>query len=121
VRTILLLKSEAQRISQKTSKSIDEFAEKTEGFEPYIYQMKKTGNGKCVFLKNNLCSIYGIRPLICLFYPFELKEDRSGRYAFAYTSECPAIGNGSQLKRIYFDRLFQKLMKTMKKNKTTEA
>jgi Fe-S-cluster containining protein len=117
VRSILLLRIEAERISQKTLKSVDNFAEKIEGFEPYVYRMKKTNDGKCVFLKDNLCSIYQIRPLICMFYPFELKEVGSNGYIFAYTDECPAIGNGPKLKRGYFERLFKKIMETMEENK----
>jgi Fe-S-cluster containining protein len=117
VRSILLLWIEAERMSQKTLKSVDDFAEKIEGFEPYVYRMKKTNDGKCVFLKGNLCSIYEIRPLICMFYPFELKEVRSNRCIFAYTDECPTIGKGRQLKRGYFERLFKKIMETMEENK----
>jgi hypothetical protein len=117
VRSILLLRIEAERISQKTLKSVDNFAEKIEGFEPYVYRMKKTKNRKCIFLKNKLCSIYQIRPLICMFYPFEFKEVRSNRYIFAYTDECQAIGNGPKLKRGYFERLFKKIMETMEENK----
>lgn len=114
VRSILLLKIEAKRISQKILKGVDEFAEKVEGCEPYIYRMKKTKDGKCIFLKGNLCTIYQTRPLICVFYPFELKEVENDRYTFAYTSECPAIGKGPQLKKSYFERLFEKSMKMMK-------
>jgi Fe-S-cluster containining protein len=118
VRSILLLKIEAERISQKTLKSIDDFAEKIEGFEPYVYRMKKTEDGKCIFLKDKSCSIYHIRPLICMFYPFELKEVGRNRYIFAYTDECPAIGKGLKLKKDYFERLFRKIMKTIEENRT---
>ena len=114
VRSILLLKIETERISQETLKGVDEFAEEIEGSEPYVYRIKKTRDGKCMFLEGNLCTIYQIRPLICVFYPFELKEVRNYRYTFAYTSECPAIGKGPQLKRGYFERLFEKSMKMMK-------
>jgi len=116
VRSILLLKIEAERISKKTLKDVTEFSEKIEGFEPYIYRMKKSRDGICVFLKDNSCIIYQIRPLICMFYPFELKKVESSRYAFTYTDECPAIGKGPQLKRSYFERLFKRSIKTMKEN-----
>ena len=117
VRSILLLKLEADRISQKTLKSIDDLAEKIEGFKPYVYRMKKTKDGKCVFLRDNLCGIYEIRPLICMFYPFEFKEVGSNKYIFAYTDECPAIGKGPKLKRGYFEKLFKKIIMTMEENK----
>jgi Fe-S-cluster containining protein len=116
VRRILLLEIEAKRISQKTHKSVDKFAEKLEGFEPYIYMMKKVENGKCVFLKDDLCTIYQTRPLICRFYPFELKEDGHCKHVFAYTHECPAIGKGPYLEKSYFERLFRASMKIMKEN-----
>ena len=115
-RSILLLRIEVERILQKILKSIEDFAEKIEGFEPYVYRMKKTKDGKCVFLRDNLCSIYQIRPLICMFYPFEFKVGSNG-YIFAYTDECLAIGKGPKLKRGYFERLFKKIMETMEENK----
>jgi len=116
VRSILLLKIEAEHISKKTLKSVDEFTEKIGGHKPYVYLMKKTEDGKCIFLKGSSCTIYQIRPLICRFYPFELKEVESNRYTFAYTKECPAVGKGRQLKRSYFERLFRKFMRIMKAN-----
>jgi Fe-S-cluster containining protein len=116
VRRILLLEIEAKSISQKTHKSVKDFAEKLNGFEPYIYTMKKTEGRKCVFLKDDLCTIYKTRPLICRFYPFELKEDENRKHVFAYTDECPAIGKGPCLEKGYFERLFKTSMKTMKEN-----
>ena len=116
IRSILLLNTEADRIFIRTLRDLDIFAEKIEGFEPYIYQMKKTEDGKCVFLKDNSCSIYQIRPLICRFYPFQLKNLRNNRYAFTYTDECSGIGKGPQLKRNFFERLFSKFMELMKES-----
>ncbi len=116
VRNILLLRTEVDWIAQKTLKRVSEFADKVSGFEPYQYRMRKNSGGKCLFLKENRCVIYGIRPLICRFYPFELKCAGEGRYVFAYTDECPCIGSGPNLEREYFDRLFKRFVKTMKEN-----
>ncbi len=113
VRSILLLKIEAERISQRTLKDIRKFAEKIEGSEPYVYQMKKTHGGKCLFLKDNSCSIYQMRPLICRFYPFQLKNIRDRKPMFTYTDECPSIGKGPQLKRSFFEKLFNEFLKVM--------
>jgi len=96
---------------------LGEFAEKAEGFEPYIYKMKKTLDGKCVFLKDSSCSIYAKRPLVCRFYPFELKNMGNNRYTFICTEECPAIGKGPLLRRSYFERLFKNLTRLAMKNK----
>ena len=107
VRSILLLKTEADRISRKTSIGIDEFAERIKGSEAYVYRMRKSEDRKCPFLKENSCSIYQIRPLICRFYPFQLKNLRNGGYAFSHTDECPGIGKGPWLERDFFERLFR--------------
>lgn len=115
-RSILLLKTEAYRISKLTLTVVDGFAEKISGFEPYVYRMRKTENGKCVFLEDDLCSIYQVRPLICRFYPFQLHNLGNDRYAFAYTNECPGIGRGRQLKRDFFERLFSNFTELMREN-----
>jgi Fe-S-cluster containining protein len=62
------------RLIENKSMVPEEFATKIEGFEPYVFQMKKTVDGSCVFLRNGLCSIYEARPLICRFYPFQLQN-----------------------------------------------
>jgi len=110
VRYILLLKCEAERIAEATSKSIMEFAQKIEGQAPYVYKMKKTQHdGKCVFLKNERCTIYRLRPLICRFYPFELKTTESGEHEFHFTQECLGIGEGKRLTKKYFEDLLKLL------------
>jgi len=110
---ILLLKTEAKSISQNTLKPIEEFADIVEGSEPYVFQIKKTIDGKCIFLRSNSCSIYQIRPLICRFYPFQLKCTRKNKYVFTCTKECPGIGKGLLLKRSFFEKLFEESMKLM--------
>jgi Fe-S-cluster containining protein len=110
-----LLKTEAERIANKTKMRLESFAEEVTGFEPYVYTMRKNA-GKCVFLKENLCTIYAARPLICRFYPFELKKMGNGVYAFDYTEECPGIKKGPLLKRSFFESLFKTFRKLMTKN-----
>lgn len=115
-RTIFLLRREAEKISGKTHKGIDEFAERKEGVEPYVYVMRKTFDGKCVFLKDNLCTIYEMRPLICKFYPFKLDNLGNHKYVFNYTPECPSIGSGPKLKRKFYDTLFAEFVASMRQN-----
>jgi Fe-S-cluster containining protein len=117
IRSILLLKPEAERVSSKTLKLVSEFATEFEGSDPYVYEMKKTENGKCVFLKDDSCSIYTLRPLVCRFYPFELKPDSTGKYVFSYTNECSSIGRGPKLKREYFEDLFERSLALLRKSK----
>jgi hypothetical protein len=117
VRHILLLKKEAERMSEIISKPIEEFATKIEGHEPYVYEMRKTaGEGKCVFLEEKTCTIYELRPLICRFYPFQLETARGKKYKFFCTKECLGIGKGRQLGENYFEDLFQQACEQLKES-----
>lgn len=106
-RHILLLESEAKNISVLSTQPIEKFAELTTEKKPYVYEMKKPSEGKCIFLKDNQCTIYQQRPLICRFYPFELKfaQDKS-THVFDFTLECPTIGKGKTLTKKDFEELF---------------
>jgi Fe-S-cluster containining protein len=105
-RHILLLSNEAAYIAKKLCQPISDFATKIKNRSPYKVEMKKKENGKCTFLEKNQCIIYSFRPLICRFYPFEMKGGRDKKYVFIYTDECPGIDKGRELKEIYFRRMF---------------
>jgi Fe-S-cluster containining protein len=119
VRHILLLKTDVASISNKLLLRDKEFAEEISGFEPYIYEMKKTEFGKCFFLENNTCTIYEIRPLICRFYPFQLENLGNNMYSFSYTSKCMGIGKGSRQKRAFFKNLFSQATNAMEESTKT--
>ena len=106
-RHILLFRTEAEQIAKTALQPIFKFAVKIEGKAPYSYEMKKRRNGKCVFLENNHCTVYSLRPLICRFYPFELKVLHSGKPKFLYTEECPGINKGHLLNKGYFRKMFR--------------
>lgn len=92
-----MLESEVQEIREQTKLDIDTFCSEIVDKQPYIFEMK-ISNDKCFFLNNNgYCDIYNSRPLICRFYPFELKFDTEQQtYLFAATEECPALNQGSK-------------------------
>jgi Fe-S-cluster containining protein len=106
-RHVLLLKTEARQIAKATGRQIVKFAVKIEDKAPYSYEMKKRKNGKCFFLENNRCTIYSLRPLICMFYPFELEVIHNQKYTFLYTDECPGINKGQVLNEGYYRKMFQ--------------
>jgi hypothetical protein len=106
-RRILLLETEAKEISYRTGLSEQEFTNQITGKTPYFYEMKKSIEGKCCFLKDSGCSIYEFRPLICRFYPFELKfELDKDLHIFDFTFECPGISKGKMMARKDFEMLF---------------
>ena len=102
------MRTEAEQIAVATFQLISAFAVEVQDKAPYSYEMKKTATeGKCVFLKEKFCTIYSLRPLICRFYPFELKIAANRKHEFLYTDECPGIGKGKMLGKNYFGKLFQ--------------
>lgn len=105
-RRILLLRQEAEQIALAIAQPIENFAVKVEWDEPYGYVMKKK-EGKCVFFENGGCRIYSLRPLVCRFYPFELRCVADGRFLFLFTSECKGINRGAVLGGDYFKKLFR--------------
>ena len=107
-RHILLLARNAEAIAKAVLKPVDRFATEVKGCEPYVYEMKKTEQmGKCFFLNGENCNIYGMRPLVCRFYPFELTATKQGKPRFLFAEECPGIGRGKRLERVYFEKLFE--------------
>jgi Fe-S-cluster containining protein len=120
-RHIILLKAEAEQLSKATSQPISKFAVKIKGKMPYSYEMKKGENGKCVFLENDRCTVYSLRPLICRFYPFELKVSNSNKLMFLYTEECPGINQGQLLNNDFFIKMFQLARAKFKQSTTIDA
>ena len=101
------MKNEAEKIAIQTGDSLTCFSVEVKGKYPYVYEMKKSSEGKCVFLKDNQCRIYPLRPLICMCYPFELKfNGDKGLHDFDFTVECPGINQGKFLDKTHFKRLF---------------
>ena len=103
----MLLESEASDISVELNLPIKDFVEQIKDKAPYCFEMKKAKQGKCFFLKDNQCSIYKIRPLICRFYPIKLEfEPDKDIHAFNFTCECPAINKGKIITLKDFEELF---------------
>jgi len=107
-RHILLLNEEANAIASTTNQPISDFASRIEDKSPYGYEMKRTvEEGKCVFLRENRCTIYSMRPLICRFYPFGLKTTWKKQRIFYFTKECPGIGKGKSMRKEDFHKLLR--------------
>ena len=103
-----MLESEAQEIQKQTELNIEIFCSEIPNKQPYKFEMKlSVDDSKCFFLKPDGCSIYNFRPLICRFYPFELKFDETQQtYTFTATTECPALNQGKRLTQTDFKLLF---------------
>lgn len=111
-RLILALRSEVRRISKRTGLKPYDFAEDS-GKQTYGYILKKREDGSCIFLRNNNCSIYKMRPLVCRFYPFYLKQVGNKDYVFSFTKECPGLGRGKPLTGKFFRHLLTYALKEL--------
>jgi Fe-S-cluster containining protein len=109
-----MLRTEAEKISDGTKQPISKFTVKVEDKLPYVYEMAKTKEYVCVFLKENQCTIYALRPLVCRFYPFELKTNEAGIPQFIATDECPGLRKGRVISEQNFRRLFRLARGTVK-------
>lgn len=61
---------------------------KDKDFKILTYQLKLD---KCPHLRNNLCSIYSERPLICRGFPLKIKLNVPGKYDFEMSYDCSAV------------------------------
>ena len=61
--------------------------------------LKKMENGDCIFLKDDLCMIHPVRPLVCKSFPFTFDESKGQRnWGLSAKKEiCPGLGTGSQV------------------------
>ncbi len=115
-RRILLLEDDVQHIEARTGKKRDEFSVGGDHGYPYEREMRKDAEGKCVFLEGGLCSIHEIRPLICQFYPFSLREDHTGRMIFDLDSACSGIGKSSAVPTEYYAKLVEAAREAFSRN-----
>lgn len=63
---------------------------------PAYIALKKLENGDCLFLKDNLCMIHVIRPMVCMSFPFTFLDDGHSKTwgLSAKKVICPGLGCG---------------------------
>ncbi len=78
----------------------------TESGLSYI-SLKKMENGECVFLKENLCMIHPVRPVVCRSFPFVFDESNGQRtWGLSAKKEiCPGLATGPQVSEIELGEL----------------
>lgn len=110
IRCIKLLKQESITLSRKINIPIEQFTVPTLD-KTYSHEILKN-NGKCIFLNDNFCKIYDNRPLVCQFYPFEMKPLENDVYQILFSGkECTSIDKGKKLKEKYFRDLAKNALK----------
>jgi Fe-S-cluster containining protein len=66
---------------------------------PAYIALKKLETGDCVFLKDNLCMIHLIRPMVCMSFPFVFSNnDDEKTWGLSARKEiCPGLGSGPEV------------------------
>ena len=97
---VYLSLKDIKRFSIFFNLSIDEFKSKycqiTDGFIHLLE--KRSFNGKCIFLKNNKCSVYKSRPSQCRTWPFWNENMNAKTWDNDISINCPGIGKGRKIK-----------------------
>ncbi len=120
-RCIRILDEEVSRICVETGLNAEDFSIPLTHSPPYTREMRKL-NGRCVFLKDGLCSIYGARPTTCVFYPFFLNRRERKLFRFEVTPEkCIGLGTGHEVSKKQFVRLFNLAVQRLKGEDETEG
>ncbi|GEM_PF-416484 len=105
-RCIRVLPQEASKISLETKLKPDSFLVPFANSPPYTYLMRKH-DGRCCFLEKGNCSIYDLRPITCVFFPFFLNRRSDGGFRFELTQErCRGLALGPTLPEEHFRSLF---------------
>ncbi len=83
----------------------------TESGLSYI-ALKKMENGECVFLKEHLCMIHPVRPVVCRSFPFVFDESDGQRtWGLSAKKEiCPGLGTGPQVSEIEIAELADSIL-----------
>lgn len=118
----MILPNEAEIISKKMKISKEEFSKKVDFAEmnkdyslKELYQMKRIKDtNSCFFYRNNMCTIYDIRPIDCRIFPYDIKLEKDGNYYLVYykSDKCQIMSeNIKNIKMVsYNTRLFLRLL-----------
>lgn len=79
--------------------------------------LKKMDNGDCIFLKEDLCMIHPVRPLVCRSFPFTFDESNGQRtWGLSAKKEiCPGLGTGPQISETEIDEIAETILPDMQK------
>jgi len=64
-----------------------------------IYLKDNPDKDDCIFLKDDKCSVYPVRPIQCRTFPFWPQNLKSEKRWNIISTECPGIGEGKEFSR----------------------
>ena len=113
---VYLSDKDLKRFSNYFKLSIDKFKSKfcqiTDGF--IHLSEKKSFNGKCIFLKNNRCTVYESRPSQCRTWPFWNDNMNAKVWNKDISINCPGVGKGKIIKKKEIDKFLKEDLRNEK-------
>jgi len=88
---------------------------KTERGLAYI-ALKKMDTGDCIFLKDNLCMIHPVRPVVCKSFPLTF-TDSNKEWSWGLSAKreiCPGLGTGPLISENKIKELAQTILPEMR-------
>ena len=61
----------------------------------------------CIFLKENKCTVYTVRPIQCRTFPFWPQNLKSQKRWLLVQDECPGIGTGKAFSKGKIEEIFK--------------
>jgi len=61
----------------------------------------------CIFLEDNKCSVYPVRPIQCRTFPFWPQNLKTEKRWLQIKGECPGIGEGKEFKKEEIEEVFK--------------
>lgn len=93
---VSLSENEASSIANFLDMAEEEFLQSAVNFDDdRLLRLNSAENGDCIFLRNNRCTIYPVRPSQCRTFPF-WPENLKSAYRWKITAQsCPGINQGT--------------------------
>jgi Fe-S-cluster containining protein len=92
--TVLVRDVEIKPIAKHLKISVDEFLKHYTRKEGKHLCLTDHGGSDCIFLKDDKCTIYPVRPFQCRTFPFWPQNLKTEKRWFSIQDECPGIGEG---------------------------
>lgn len=109
--TVMLTSEEAGAIADYLEMDEAGFLEKYLDISPGVNGLHLTSydNGDCIFLENNQCQIYPVRPMQCRTFPF-WPENLKSAFRWKQTAhQCPGINLGRRHSKAEIDTLLSRM------------
>jgi len=103
---VLIREKEVKEISKFLKISETEFLKEYTQIKKGILSLIDHDGKDCIFLKDEKCSVYPVRPIQCQTYPFWPQNLKALRRWYYVEEDCPGIGKGRTYTKEEIEEIF---------------